>query len=479
MTNDQETWNLIDELIIYWRKRSSYEDYFSRASLYDLFNYLKNLTPSAVQSNSSGFLAPDEDFVSDEYRIVTALYYRLSPVEWNLLPKIIATRRQHNEDQMRQVLEKNQKEEQARKDQEQQKRREQEAKAGEEQKCRTLQRDQRGEKTRKEWGKIKFLFYLVPIDNLISISRSGILSRNRVCGNVKMLVDIADINVIEMRKRKTICNRSLLDFVPLYFTPKNPMLFRRREIQDKIAILCLNKNLLLLEGMVFTDGNASSMGTRCFRNPMDLENLDWDCIRAKWWSDFEDGKRKRCAEVLIPEQIPFLQVQKIITRTEDARSWVYETIGEKKKIESIAFPTLGTTNGGLSEDEVIPMMTSHLKKCDLPIEIYRYKADAVDDLYLEFRKRVLSEKNEEEMAKTMNLRVDRLRRIRDAVQSGPEIKSLSQLARVRGIGLKSLEKCFHFVMGKLNNVETGIREPDSRYATNDSIGGDSQQTFIF
>ena len=256
------------------------------------------------------------------------------------------------------------------------------------------------------------------------------------------------------------------------------MLFRRREIQDKITILCLNKNLLLQEGTVFTDGNAASMETRHYRNPMDLENLDWDCIRAPRWPDFEDGRRKRCAEVLVPEQIPFLHVQKIIIRTEDARSRVFETIGEKKKIESIAFPTLGTTNGGLSEDEVIPLMTSHLKKCDLPIEIYRYKAVSVDDLYLEFRKQVLSEKNEEEMAKTMNLRVDRLRRIRDAVQSGPEIKSLSQLARVRGIGLKSLEMCFHFVMGKLNNVETGIREPDSRYAANDSFG-DSQQTFIF
>ena len=107
-----------------------------------------------------------------------------------------------------------------------------------------------------------------------------------------------------------------------------------------------------------------------------------------------------------------------------------------------------------------------------------HNSDAIDDLYLEFRKRVLSEKNEEEMAKTMNLRVDRLRRIRDAVHSDPEIKSLSQLARVQGIGLKSLEKCFRFVMGKLNNAETGIREPVPRYATNDSFG-DSQQTFVF
>ena len=180
--------------------------------------------------------------------------------------------------------------------------------------------------------KIKFLYYLVPIDNLISISRSGLLSRNRIHGCDK-IEDIADKKVIEMRKRKTIFDRSLLDFVPLYFTPKNPMLFRRREIQDKIAILCLNKNLLLQEGTVFTDGNAASMETRYFRNPMDLENLDWDCIRALRWPDFEDGRRKRCAELLVPDQIPFLHVQKIIIRTENTRFRVYESIGSKKKVE--------------------------------------------------------------------------------------------------------------------------------------------------
>ncbi len=180
--------------------------------------------------------------------------------------------------------------------------------------------------------KINFLYYLVPIDNLISISRNGLLSRNRISG-CDIALDIADINVIETRRRKSFFNHLLLDFVPLYFTPKNPMLYRRREIQDKIAILCLNKNLLLQEGTVFTDGNAASMETRCFRNPMDLESLDWKCIRAQRWPDFEDGRRKRCAEVLVPDQIPFLHVQKIITQTEDARFRVYETMGEKKKVE--------------------------------------------------------------------------------------------------------------------------------------------------
>ncbi len=180
--------------------------------------------------------------------------------------------------------------------------------------------------------KINFLYNLVHVDNLISISRNGLFSRNRIRG-CDRTEDIADEKVIETRQRKTIFNRSLLDFVPLYFTPKTPMLYRRREIQDKITILCLNKNLLLQEGTVFTDGNAASTETKCFRNPMALENLDWECIRAQHWPDFEDGRRKRCAEVLVPDQISFLQVQKIITRTEDTRSRVYEAIGRKKKVE--------------------------------------------------------------------------------------------------------------------------------------------------
>lgn len=180
--------------------------------------------------------------------------------------------------------------------------------------------------------KINFLYYLAHVDNMPSISQNGLLSRNRV-PECDLAEDIADENVVETRQKKPFFDRSLLDFVPLYFTPKNPMLFARREIQDKIAILCLNKNLLLQEGTVFTDGNAASMETKYFRNLMALENLDWECIRAQHWPEFEDGKRKRCAEVLVPDQISFSHVQKIITRTGDAQSWVYEATGRKKKVE--------------------------------------------------------------------------------------------------------------------------------------------------
>ena len=78
--------------------------------------------------------------------------------------------------------------------------------------------------------KINFLYYLVHVDNMSSISQNGLLSRNRV-RECDLAEDIADENVIETRQRKPFFNRSLLDFVPLYFTPKNPMLFVRKEIQ--------------------------------------------------------------------------------------------------------------------------------------------------------------------------------------------------------------------------------------------------------
>ena len=150
MAIDQETWNLIDELINYWRVRSSYEDYFSLAFRYDLSNYLKNLDPNTVRSNSSSFSTPNEDIALDEKRIVACLRHRLSQGDWESLPNIVACRRQHNEDQKRQVLEKKQREEQERKERDRQKRREQEAQAREEQKHRALERKQREKQTREE-----------------------------------------------------------------------------------------------------------------------------------------------------------------------------------------------------------------------------------------------------------------------------------------------------------------------------------------
>ena len=119
----------------------------------------------------------------------------------------------------------------------------------------------------------------------------------------------------------------------------------------------------------------------------------------------------------------------------------------EKGIESVAFPVLGASNGGLDEDESLSVMQSYLEQCDIPVEIYRYDPTAIDDLFSEFKHKLVSNRDKTLLAKIMGVRVDRLNHILNVLnQPRSSINSLSQLATVPGIGSKTLEKCFRFVM---------------------------------
>lgn len=120
---------------------------------------------------------------------------------------------------------------------------------------------------------------------------------------------------------------------------------------------------------------------------------------------------------------------------------------QEKGIESIAFPVLGASNGGLDEDESLTVMQQYLERCDIPVEIYRYDSTAIDDLFLEFKHKLVSNRDKTLLAKSMGVRVDRLNSILNVLnQPHSSINSLSQLATVQGIGSKTLEKCFRYVM---------------------------------
>ena len=76
---------------------------------------------------------------------------------------------------------------------------------------------------------------------------------------------------------------------------------------------------------------------------------------------------------------------------------------EKKGITSIAFPLLGSLNGGIYENESLEIMTKYLYKCDdIKIEIY-------------------------------------LTRVKDVMQDD-SISSLSQFISVKGIGINTVQK---------------------------------------
>lgn len=158
---------------------------------------------------------------------------------------------------------------------------------------------------------ISYLYHMTHKNNLENILQNGLLSHTQAHGGLNQ-VDIADNQVNTRRgRRETIHNRSIHDYVPLYFNPKNPMLFRRRNIQDDIVILAIDRNLILSQNSIFTDGNAASQGTRFFNSINQLTQLNWRCIKGEFWNDFADGKRIRCAEVLVFPRIEIASIKKI------------------------------------------------------------------------------------------------------------------------------------------------------------------------
>ena len=113
----------------------------------------------------------------------------------------------------------------------------------------------------------------------------------------------------------------------------------------------------------------------------------------------------------------------------------------EKQIASIAFPMLGASNGGLSEEISMAIMKEYLSKCDdIDIEIYRYDPNVNDDLYLDFKKFWMSH-SDDSLSKASGMRPQYVRLIRETIQRD-DIHAMNQLLRTRGIGEDTLEKAF-------------------------------------
>lgn len=156
-----------------------------------------------------------------------------------------------------------------------------------------------------DYYEIDGLYHFTHFDHIQTIFRDGLLSHNNAheLGFVKH--DISNTDVQDLRAQRFIGERPLHDYVPLYFNPRNAMLyqiFQEFTLED-IVFLRLSRKLMLQQGVWFTDGNAANTPTQAYNSLEDLDKLDWKCIRAEYWTEYEDGKRKCMAEILVPDKI--------------------------------------------------------------------------------------------------------------------------------------------------------------------------------
>lgn len=156
---------------------------------------------------------------------------------------------------------------------------------------------------------IEYLYHMTSYRNIQNIMEFGLYPHgNRY---VESTIDNEDVNKLR-QKHDPIYDRPIHEYVPFYFNPRNPMMYVNLDDQDDIIILCIEPRSMLIEDSVFTDGNAASGESNFYDELEDLSKLDWQCIRSNRWDYFEDGKRKKMAEILISDHVDSKFIKKII-----------------------------------------------------------------------------------------------------------------------------------------------------------------------
>jgi hypothetical protein len=190
---------------------------------------------------------------------------------------------------------------------------------------------------RLEEFQVRELFHVTHIANLQSIYRQGLLPKNQLS-----LHSYEDISLLEVQTRRHEVYvkidpdldgpesvRPLHDFVPLFIAPRNPMTSVRRSIDRDICFLVVDVQSLCdgQHQIVFADGNMASGRTRQYADFDRLDRIPWDVLRASFWADFEDGRRRRAAEFLVSPSISISAVTRIEVRDADTRSRVLRELG--------------------------------------------------------------------------------------------------------------------------------------------------------
>ena len=105
---------------------------------------------------------------------------------------------------------------------------------------------------------------------------------------------------------------------------------------QSLCVLAISAAVLDFEGTVISDGNAASEYSRFYSPEEGISKLDFIRIYNEWWTDddpYEQLKRKRvkCAEILVPGEIPYKYIVGAVVVNEQARNEL-ELRGFQKKI---------------------------------------------------------------------------------------------------------------------------------------------------
>jgi O-acetyl-ADP-ribose deacetylase (regulator of RNase III) len=181
---------------------------------------------------------------------------------------------------------------------------------------------------------------------------------------------------------------------------------------------------------------------RCERNGFHVGEIMWAESESKKVALFPSKKLWRA-----PSKLSYISDGLDTLRTDI----------DQMSITSIALPHLGCSNGGLTWSEVKPLIVEKLSTIDgLLVELWKFEQNFVDQDFQEFRQVFLS-LNPKDASSWVSFSKSTEKFIRQ-VLSERKLTNFVQLAEVRGVGKKTLEKIykaalsddFPIIQGSLN-----------------------------
>lgn len=170
------------------------------------------------------------------------------------------------------------------------------------------------------------LYYICHIDNLKSILKKGIYSREKISSMKLKHIDIHDNEVLSRRNKEIADGKTLHSYVNLYFQPRNAMLYRLicNDERKNFVILAISPSVLDKQGMFITDRNAASSQVGFFKKQEGLGKIDKKILEKEYWTDSDETKQKMMAEALIPGLI---SPQEIISIYSSDQEYVGQQLG--------------------------------------------------------------------------------------------------------------------------------------------------------
>lgn len=176
---------------------------------------------------------------------------------------------------------------------------------------------------------IEELHFITHFTNVPSVLELGILSKRRARRLRVPPVSVANEEVQDRRAAVQIPDGGPLhSYANLYVHARNAMMYVLHADHSSLAVIRVDPAVLDLDGVIVADRNAAS-GSAVFRTAEEgIEALNADDVFAEWWNQDRDAKQKRCAEVLVPGQVPPGYVTGAYVKSEEGAAMLSRVAGQ-------------------------------------------------------------------------------------------------------------------------------------------------------